>query len=331
MSRARPRRLLIVAGLLLFALLGALAAGAQPQPAVVGRLAIGSPADFASRGPDLFIDGLRELGYKDGESIVIETRWAHGDITRYPTLARDLIQRRPAVIFAPCGPSLRAIREITRTLPVIAICADERNFLGEVASLSRPGGFTTGMTFLSPESVGKRLELLREILPRLSRLAVLYEPNDPIDAHWRELERLQPKLGLAFQRVPVGRADELEAAFETIVRERAHAVFVFPTNRMIAERVRIAELARRHSIATVFELSFHVEAGGLLSYGASVSEFLGKTAPMYVDKILRGAKPAELPIVQPTRFELVVNLKTARAIGIKVPQSILQRADRVIE
>jgi len=291
---------------------------------------MGSPG-LAARGPDLFVDGLRELGYKDGQSVVIETRWAHGDIAQYPRLARELIERRPAVIVAPCGPSLRAIREITRTLPVIAMCADERNFLGEVASLSRPGGYTTGITFLSPESVGKRLELLRELLPRLSRLAVLYEPNDPIYAHWRELERLQPMLGLAFQRLPVGRAGELEAAFEAIVRERAQALFVFPTNRMIAERVRIAELARKHHIATVFEFSLHVEAGGLLSYGASVSEFMGKTAPMYVDKILKGAKPAELPIVQPTRFELVVNLKTARALGIKIPQSLLYRADRVIE
>ena len=324
------RQILIATGAVLFALLGATPAVAQLQPPVVGRLAIGSPS-LAAGSPDLFVDGMRELGYKDGQSVVIETRWAHGDITRYPRLARELIARRPAVIVAPCGPSLRAIREITRTVPVIAICADEKNFLGEVASLSRPGGYTTGMTFLSPESIGKRLELLREIVPDLSRLAILYEPNDPIDAHWRELERLQPMLGLTFLRLPIERAEDLGAAFEAIVRDRAQALFVFPTNRMIGERVGIAELARKHRIPTVFEFSWHADAGGLLSYGASVGEFIGKTAPMYVDMILKGAKPAELPIVQPTRFELVVNVKTARALGIKIPQSLLHRADRVIE
>jgi len=329
MSRTRRRQFLSAAGALLYGLLGAPVAGAQAP--VVGVLAIGSPADEAAGWDRVFGGGLRKLGYNVGQTLVIEYRWAHGDISRYPRLARELIERKPAVIVAPCGPSLRAIRDISRTLPVIAHCADERNFLGEVASLSRPGGYTTGMTFLSPESVGKRLELLRELLPGLSRVAVLYQPSDPIPAHWRELERLQPMLGLALQRVPVERAEELEAAFETIVRERAQAVFVFPTNRMIGEKVRIAELARRHRVATVFEFALHVVAGGLLSYGGSVSEWLGETAPLYVDKLLKGAKPGELPIVQPTRFELVVNLKTARALGMNIPWALLGRADRVIE
>lgn len=161
---------------------------------MVGVIAIGSPEIGKPFWDREFGGGLRALGYREGQSIVIEYRWAHGDIARYPRLARELIERRAAVLVAPCGPSLKAIREISRTVPVIAYCADENNFLGEVVSLSRPGGFTTGITFLSPESVGKRLELLREILPGLSRLAVLYEPNDPIPSEWRELERLQPML-----------------------------------------------------------------------------------------------------------------------------------------
>lgn len=328
MSRTRRRQFLSAAGLLFYGLLAGAVAVAQTP--VVGVMAIGSPAERA--GWDrTFGGGLRKLGYNVGQTLIIEYRWAHGDISRYPRLARELLERKPAVILAPCGPSLRAIRDISRTLPVIAFCADESNFLGEVASLSRPGGYTTGMTFLSPESVGKRLQLLREILPGLSRIAVLYQPSDAIPAHWRELERLQPILGLALQRAPVEQAAELEAAFESIVRERAQALFVFPTNRMIGERVRIAELARRHRVATVFEFALHVEAGGLLSYGGSVSEWLGETAPLYVDKLLKGAKPGELPIVQPTRFELVVNLKTARALGINIPGALLSRADRVIE
>jgi len=165
----------------------------------------------------------------------------------------------------------------------------------------------------------------------LVEFAVLYEPGDPIDSHWRELERLQPVLGLSYQRLPVARAEELEAAFDALARERAQALFVFPTNRMIAEAARIAELARKHRVASAFEFSLHADAGGLLSYGGSVNEWFGKSVPLYVDKILKGAKPAELPIIEPTKFELVVNLRTANALGLEIPQSLLHRADRVIE
>jgi putative ABC transport system substrate-binding protein len=304
-------------------------AGAQSQRPVVGHLRLGSPGLMG--GPDLFVEGLRALGYEDGKSLVIENRWAHGDITRYPRLAREVVERSPAVIVAPCGPSLLAIRDISRTVPVIAICADEKNFLGEVASLARPGGHTTGVTFLSPESIGKRVELLREVVPRLSRLAVLYQSDDPLDSHWHELERLQPVFGLSYQRLPVARAEDLEATFDALAGERAQAVLVFPTTRLFGETARIAELARKHRVPSMFEFAFQVEAGGLLSYGVSISEFFGKSIPLYVDKILKGAKPAELPIIQPTRFELVVNLRTARALALTVPPSILVRADRVIE
>jgi len=322
------RQFLSATGALLCALLGAPLAYAQAQ--VVGVLALDPPA-AAKIWDKFFGGGLRKLGYNVGQSLVIEYRWASGDIAQYPKLARELVAREPMVIVTHCGPSLRAIREVSRTLPVIALCVDEKNFLGEIASLSRPGGYTTGITLLSPESVGKRLELLREILPDLSRLAVLYEPHDPIDSHWRELKRLQPRFGLTLQPLPLLKGETLEASFEAAVRERAQALFVFPTNRLIAERVQIAELARRYRIATVFELEMHVLAGGLISYGASGAEFVGKTAPMYVDKILKGAKPGELPVVQPTQFKLFVNLTTARALGLTIPPSILLRADRVIE
>lgn len=329
MSQGQRRRSLIVAGALIVGLLAAPAGGAQSP--VVGVLNIGSPQLGNPVWDRWFAGGLRELGYEDRRSVVIEYRWASGDITRYPKLARELIERRPAVIVTPCGASLRAIREIDRTVPVIAFCADMNNFFGEIASLSRPGGYTTGITFLSQEAVGKRIELLREILPGLSRLAILDQPDEPIAENWAELERLQSSLGLVLQRVPVARAEEFEASFDAIVRARAQAVYVFPTHLNIGQRARIAELARKHRVATVSELSVNVESGGLLSYGASFREWLGKTAPMYVDKILKGVKPADLPVVQPTQFELVVNLRTARALGIKIPQSILLRADRVIE
>lgn len=303
-------------------------ASAQSRKPVIGILGLTSP-DMP--GTNLPIDGLRELGYRDGESVVIESRFAHGDITRYPRLARELVERSPAVIVAPCGHGLRAIREVSRTVPVVAMCADEKNFLGEVASFSRPGGYTTGVTFLAPESIGKRLELLKYVVPGLSRLAVLYEPDIPMDSQWRELERLRPVLGLSYQRLPVTRAEELEAAFDILARERVQALYVFPTELMFQERVRIAELARAHRIASAFEFATQVDAGGLLFYGASITDWLGRSVPQLVDKILKGAKPAELPILQPTRFELVVNLRTARAIGLEIPPSLLIRADRVIE
>jgi len=329
MNQPKRTQFLFLAGALLCALLGAPLAYAQAQ--VVGVLALDSPDDAAKIWAKFFGGGLRKLGYNVGQSLVIEYRWASGDIAQYPKLARELVARQPMVIVAPCGPSLRAIREVSRTLPVVALCADEENFLGEVASPSRPGGYTTGITLLSPESVGKRLELLREILPDLSRLAVLFEPHDPIDSHWRELKRLQPQLGLSLQPLPLLSGEPLEASFEAAMRERAQALFVFPTNRLIAERVQIAELARRHRIATVFEFEMDVVVGGLISYGASGVEWLGKTAPMYVDKILKGAKPGELPVVQPTQFKLFVNLTTSRALGLTIPPAILLRADRVIE
>jgi putative ABC transport system substrate-binding protein len=304
-------------------------AEAQTRP-VIGVLGIGSP-EVARPFMGVLVDGLRKLGHRDGETVIIEARWAQGDVAKYPQLARELIERRAAVIIAPCGPSLRAIREISRTVPVVSNCADEANFLGEVASLSRPGGYTTGTTFLSPESVGKRLQLLKEAVPGLTRLAVLHQPKDPIDAHWRELERLRREFGLVLQSIPFEHSEELGPAFEVAVRGGAQAVFVFPTNRILFERARIAELALKHRLATMFEFAVHVDVGGLVSYGGAISEWAGRTTPAYVDRILKGAKAGDLPVVQPSQFELVVNLRTAKALGLKLPQALLLRADRVIE
>ena len=211
----------------LLAPLTARAQSAQSRTPVVGHLRVGSPGLLGDTDP--LLEGLRALGYEDGKSLVIENRWAPGDVTRHPRLVRELIERSPAVIVSPCGDTLLTIREISRTVPVIVICADETNFVGEVASLARPGGYTTGVTFLSPESAGKRIELLREIVPRLSRLAVLYQPDDPLPSHWRELERLQSVFGFTCQRLPAVRPEELEAAFDDLTRERAQALFVFPT------------------------------------------------------------------------------------------------------
>jgi putative tryptophan/tyrosine transport system substrate-binding protein len=304
---------------------------AVAQAPVIGVLGIGAPEDGVPFWDRVFGDGMRKAGYRPGQSVAITYAWARGDVQQYPRLAKEMLARRPAVIIAPCGPSLLAIRQISRTVPVIANCADEQNFAGEVASLSRPGGHTTGVTFLSPEAVAKRLEVIKLVLPRLSRLAILFQATDPLPTHWKELERLHPSFGLTLQRVAYEKPEELDDAFARMVRERAEALFVFPTNRIIADRQRIADLARKHRIPTVFEIAVHVDIGGFMSYGASVEEWMGVSIPAYVDKILRGTKAGDLPIVQPTQFELVVNLKTAREIGIAVPQALLLRANRVIE
>jgi putative ABC transport system substrate-binding protein len=303
---------------------------AQAKPPIVAVLWFESPASRPG-WDQLLGGGLRSVGHKEGQTHTFEYRWANGDASRYPGLARELIALRPAVIVTPCGQAQRAIREASRTLPIVALCADQVNFLGEVATLARPGGHTTGILTLSPESVGKRLQLLKEIQPGLKRLAVLHDANVTIPAIWRELDRLQPVLGLTLQRFPVKSAKEIEAAFETMAREGAQAVFVFPDERMFAEHARIAGLARKSRLPTAFEFVAGAEAGFLFSYGAIPAEFLGKTIPGYVDRILKGEKAGNLPIVQPSRFELIVNLKTAREIGITIPQSVLARADRVIE
>lgn len=303
---------------------------ALAQTPIVGVLWI-DPPTARPNWDRLLGDGLRALGYKEGHTHNFEYRWASGDISQYPKLARELIALRPAVVVAPCGPSQQAIRELSRTLPIVALCADEVNFLGEVATLSRPGGHTTGILTLSPESVGKRLELLKEIQPMLTRLAVLHDANDPIPAIWRELDRLQPALGLSLQRLPVKSAEEIEPAFGAMARERAQALFVFPDNRMMAEHRRVAHLAREYRLPAAFEFSLGAEAGFLFSYGALVEEFLGQTVPGLVDRVLKGARAGDLPVMRPSRFRLIVNQKTAREIGVKIPQSVLVRADRVIE
>lgn len=318
-------------GPLLFAI--ALLLGASPadaQPRVIGVLTFNAPEE-RKVWDQLLGGGLRDIGYRDGKSLSIEYRFAHGELKRYPELAKDLITRRPELIIAPCGPSQRAIREVAPAIPIIALCADPVNFLGEVASLSRPGGNTTGILSLSAESIGKRLQILKELNPRLSRLAVIHDANDPIPAIWDELERLRPRLGLTLQRVPVAQADALNDAFAAMVRERAEAAYVVADNRMIGAQAQVAEFARKYRITTISDINAYADNGGLLTYGASIPELLGKIIPMYADRILKGAKAGDLPIVQPSLFELIVNLKAAREIGVKIPQSVLARADRVIE
>jgi putative ABC transport system substrate-binding protein len=292
---------------------------------VVGFLGLGSPGTM-----DAFRQGLRDLGHEEGRTLVIEYRWARGDNARFPELVRDLMERRPAVIVSPCGPALRAIREVSRTVPVVSWCADPKNFLGEVASLSRPGGQTTGWLSFSPESAGKRLGMLKELKPKLSRVAVLQHSGDNWDNYWKTMEPAAQLLGITLSKAPVARAEDLEGAVVAAARRKAEALMVFPDAITYGARERIAALAIKHRLLTAFDMRIFVDAGGLFSYGTKSSESFRVWAD-YVDKILKGAAPGDLPVQQPTRFELIVNLRTARALGLSVPQSFLVKADEVLK
>jgi putative ABC transport system substrate-binding protein len=275
--------------------------------------------------------GLKDLGYEVGRDLRVERCFAYGDNARFPALARELLAQKPAVVLTPCGPAQRAIREINRAIPLVSICADEKNFLGEVASFRRPGGATTGITFLAPESASKRLEILKEIHPNLKRVAFLYHSGDDWDNYWREIERASPRLGISILRLPVKNAGDLEGAFSTALSERADALVVFPDATTSGVAERIAQFALTHRLATAFDFPLFPAAGGLFSYGADMRDVFRRVAPRYIDRIVKGAKPGDLPIEQPTKFLLVINLKTAKALGLTISQSLRLRADRVIE
>lgn len=324
--------MLPAAGLLIALLLLASApVSAWAQVPVVGHLGLGAPP--GSGGAPAFAQYLERLGHQEGRTFLVESRWARGDNSRFPALARELLDRRPAVIFAPCGPALRAIRELSRSVPVVAGCADPKNFLGEVASLNRPGGQTTGFTFLAPESAGKRLQLLKELLPTLSRVGILHHRHDDWGTYLQEMEHAAPRLGLTLLKLPVERAEDLEGAFATAVRQRAEALVVFPDAITFGARKQIATLAIKHKLPSAFDTRIFVVDGGLLSYGPDWfdAEFTARIIATYIDKILKGAAPGDLPVQQPTRLELVVNLQTARMLGLNVPNSFLTRVDEVLK
>jgi putative ABC transport system substrate-binding protein len=274
---------------------------------------------------------LEHLGHQEGRTFLVESRYAEGDNSRFPALARELLDRRPAVIATTCGPALRAIRELSRSVPVVAGCADPKNFLGEVANFGRPGGQTTGFTFLAPDSAGKRLQFLKELLPALSRVGVLHHSGDDWSTYLEEMRRAALQLGLTLSQYPLARAEELDRAFATAVRQRAEALVVFPDAITVGARKRIAALAIEHKLPTAFDTRIFVVDGGLLSYGPDWSDFGPRVLATYVDKILKGAAPGVLPIQQPTRLELVLNLRTARMLGVNVSGSLLARADEVLK
>ena len=308
-------------------LVAPLAAEAQPVPKVprVGILAQNSPLW------EEFRQGLRDLGYAEGRTILIEYRWGEGSDEGFPRLATDLVRLGPDVIVTWGTPSTSAAKNATKTVPIVMVGSGDPVGTKLIASLARPGGNITGSSAHNPGLEAKRLELLKEIVPRLSQVAVLWNPANPLhDGLVREAKDTASRLGVRLELVGVKSSTEFDAAFAAMEKKRPDGLVVMGDIFFYSHRTRIVEFATKNHLPAVFTLRGFADAGGLLAYGASYPAMFRRAAN-YVDKVLKGEKPADLPVEQPTKFELVINLKTAKALGLRIPPSLLARADQVIE
>ena len=324
------RRKLVIA--LAAALAGAGAASAQ-APAKDPRLGFLSAHTSSDTAPwhQAFRLGLRDHGWVEGKTVNIEYRYAEGKSDRTPQLATDLVRLKVDVIVASVTPDALAAHKATGVIPIVIVAAGDLVEMGLVESLARPGRNITGLTPMTSELGGKRLELLKEILPKLSRVAVLWNPqNAGSPSHFREVQLAARRLGIQLHSLEVRSPNEFDQALEDAIRARAGALVTLADPVTGANLKRIAGLAAKSRLPSIYHDSAFADAGGLVTYGAHRPD-LYRRAATYVDKILKGAKPGDLPIEQPTKFELVVNLKTAKALGITIPQSVRFRADRVIE
>jgi putative ABC transport system substrate-binding protein len=280
---------------------------------------------------EAFHQGLRELGYVEGRNLIIEYRWAATKEERLPELAAELVRLKVEVIVTAAAPTIEAARRATSTIPIVMAAVADPVGSGLVASLARPGGNVTGLTALSTELAGKRLQLVRELVPKATRVAVLaYHGTSATRLFLAEMRAAAQQLGVQLVVQEVNEAGDLPGAFTAMQRERAQALIVQVTPFSADNAKRIVELAAQHRLPAMYDVRSFVEAGGLVSYGPSLPEMFRRAA-FYVDRILKGAKPADLPIEQPTRFELVINMKAAKALGLAIPQSLLLRADQVIQ
>jgi putative tryptophan/tyrosine transport system substrate-binding protein len=314
------------------ALLGApLATQAQQGGKVwrIGFLFYGSPGPSPELGA--FRQGLTEHGYIEGQDITIDYRFASGRVGRLPELAAELVRLKPDVIVTPGTPASQAAKQATSTIPIVFAGVADAVGAGLVANLARPGGNITGLTGISAELGGKRLEFLKQVAPKTSRVAVLYNPADRANVLvLKELQESAPALGLTLQPIGVREPGEFGAAFVEMTRKRAQALFGAAGVLTTEHRKTIVDLAAKRRIPAMWGEREFVEAGGLMSYAVNFYDQVRRAAT-YVDKILKGAKPADLPVEQPTKFELVINLKTAKALGMTIPPSLLLRADEVIQ
>ncbi len=309
-------------------LVAPLAGTAQPQANVAKRgwLASGFPPSEANRQRSPFFQALRALGWVEGQNITIEPRYAEERADRLPELAAELVQLRVNVIVAGDSAAIPAAKHATSTIPIVMTVSGDPIGAGYVASLARPGGNITGLSNLTPQLAGKRLELLKEVVPGVSRVAVLGPPSHP---DWLELPEATRALGVQLLALKVQRTEEFWRAFEAATRERADGLVVLPAPTTNRYQRRIVDLAAQHRLPAMYPLKEYVQVGGLMAYGPSIPD-LYRRAATYVDKILKGIKPADLPVEQPMKFELVINLPTAQALGLTIPPTLLFQADEVI-
>ena len=326
------RRDSVLTLLALGAVSGPLASFAQQQGRL-WRIGFLGPGSYSSGDPrvEALRRGLRELGYAEGRNLAFEFRWAGGQAERLPTLAAELAKLKVDAIVTQGTQATDVARRVVTTIPIVFAVAGDPVGTGLVNSLARPGGNVTGLSDIAPEIAGKRLELLREAVPGITRIAVLWNPANPSAApQMKDTSVAARSLGLSARSLELRDVSQLEGAFATAVQDRARAVIVLSDGALYGRRVQIAELAAKHRLPCVAWTPEFADSGCLMAYGANVVE-MHRSAAVFVDKILKGTKPADIPVEQPTKFELVVNRKTAKALGISVPQGVLVRADRVIE
>ena len=306
-----------------------LAEAQQPRVPRVGYLF----ATTSSETPDIvkaIREGLRELGYVEGRTIALEIRWAEGRYERIPALLAELVHIKVDVLVVATTPAALAAKSTASTIPVVMVAVGDPVGSGLVASLARPGGNLTGLSLLNAELHGKRLELLKEIQPRLSRVATLTNPGNPIHAEfWKQTQAAAQALALQVQSIEVRGPEDFAGAFATAVARHAGAIVAFDDPLTLGYSTQIATLAAKHRLPVIYGFREFPEVGGLMSYGANRRDLYRRTT-VFVDKILKGAKPADLPVEQPTKFEFVINLKAAKQIGLTIPPNVLARADRVI-
>ena len=320
----------IVLALALVLCFSSWAAGEQGKTSRIGFLSYASAAAYSPRLAE-YRQALADLGWVEGRNLVIEQRSAENQNDRLPELAADLVRAGVSVIIAENAPATRAAMQATGSIPIVMAGVGDPVRYGFVASLAKPGGNVTGLAFLAGEMLLKNLELLKEVAPRTARVAFLVNRSNPgVAPAMADLQRAAPGLGITVIQVDVLTPDDFESAFATIVRERADGILLPPEQLILSQRHRIAAFAEKHRLPSAYASVRFMDAGGLMAMGPNTADFPRRLAS-YVDKLLKGAKAADLPVEQPSKFELVINAKTAKAIGLTLPPSLLQRADRIIE
>src|SRR6476659_5978224 len=318
---------------LLSGIVAALATARAQQPAKIPRIGFlgNSTATMEANLIGPLRDGLRELGYEEGRNVIIEFRWADGKYDQFPALVAELLAAKVDVIITAGTPATLAIKKATSTVPLVFIAVGDPVGTGVVPNLGRPGGNITGLSSIAPDLEGKRLELLREVVPKLSHVAFFLNPANAFHtASMRQARVAAESLGIKLQPMEVNKSEQLDGAFASIVKEKPDALLILADRVFLHNRKRMMEFAIQQRLPSVNAYRELVEAGGLISYGPSYED-MHRRAAVYVDKILKGTKPADLPIEQPTKFTLLINLKTAKTLGLTVPPTLVARADELIE